>query len=77
MHEQWVKELSAFVQMRKGEIMENIIKEILADDILQMMDDTSKLLSEENRKVLVSTTTSYLQDNALTGSVELDRKSVV
>lgn len=51
MHEQWVKELSAFVQMRKGEIMENIIKEILADDILQMMDDTSKLLSEENRNL--------------------------
>lgn len=50
--------------------MKNIIKENSADDILQMMDDTSKLLSEENRKVLVSTTTSYLQDNALAGSVE-------
>ena len=50
--------------------MENITKEISTDDILQMMDDTSNLLAEENRRVLVSTATSYLQDNALAGTVE-------
>ena len=50
--------------------MENIKSEIPVNDILQMMDDTSKLLSEENRKVLVSTAASYLQDNALTEGVE-------
>ncbi|MEY8392439.1 hypothetical protein AALA98_13935 [Lachnospiraceae bacterium 45-W7] len=50
--------------------MDNRRKEICADDILQMMDDSSKLLSEENGRVLNSVAVSYLQDNALAESVE-------
>lgn len=50
--------------------MENIIKENSTDDILQMIDDTSRLLAEENRNMLISVASSYLHDNALTEKVE-------
>lgn len=50
--------------------MDEMLKDLQGEDVVNLFDDTSRLLAEENCKVLVSTATSYLQDNALAGNVE-------
>lgn len=50
--------------------MNDMDQTVRAEDVLNMIDDTSRILSEENKKALISTASAYRADNALAENVE-------
>lgn len=50
--------------------MNDMERTVCAEDVLNMIDDTSRLLSDENKKALISAASAYRADNALAENVE-------